>query len=434
MFAARLPTPAFDKILAFIFSAISLCSVILRCWSAWVVRMRLMPVFLMLTLAAAFGGVGHAQSSDVQSCLSSDRYHASQKTYELCTKALEDSALAKAEKAKVLIARGEAMYFAGQMPFSINDLDEALRLDPGNDEGHLRRAWTRMRLQQIPGARDDLTLVLAKQPDNTDINFALAFTYADTNEWTTTGKALLHRVLEINPDHYLARFNLANMLLLHENRADLAVPEYDRILAASDDALSKVKIWNEPGFAHYDFRGDVRMWRVSAKMTLNEEEGLLAEINALADKYPDVPNAFIARGRYYKNRGDWARSLTDAETAIRLNPYNSLQRADQLTALYYLRQYDKGLTAANDYLNRRMPEPALATIYFLRAFFNKHTGHAEEAMIDFETAFSLDPVTLKMALTQVMQSGYYTGDVSDPYSPVIRNGLLACIADPKCGG
>ncbi len=397
--------------------------------------MRLLPVYLMFAWAAVFGGsIASAQPSDVQSCLSSDRYHAIQKTYELCTKALDDPGLSKADKARVLIARGEAMYFAGQIFFSINDLDEALRLDPESDEGHLCRAWTRMRLQQVPGARDDLTLALAKQPNNTDVNFALAFTYADTHEWTTKGKALLQAVLKLNPDHYLARFNLANMYLFDEKRADLAVPEYDRILQANDDALSKVKIWHEPGFAHYDFRGDVRMWRVSAKMTLNEEnEGLLAEINALADKYPDVPNAFIARGRYYKNRGDWARSLADAETAIRLNPYDSLQRADQLTALYYLRQYDKGLVAANTYLHRRMPEPVLGTIYYLRAFFNKHTGHAGEAMIDFETAFSLDPVTLKMAITQVVQSGYYTGDVNDPYSPVIRNGLLACIADPKCG-
>jgi tetratricopeptide (TPR) repeat protein len=399
-----------------------------------VAKVRLASVWIAAVIAVVMAGLaGSARADAIEDCLKSDTYHEMNETYVLCSSALQQSDVPAETRTKLLIARGEAAYFAGQIQTASSDLDAALKLDPDNDKAHYRRAWIRIHLDQYQGAIDDVSGLLAKNADDADALFTIAYIFHDTDQWETKTLPAYRRALEINPKLHLARKNLATLLGYTMGRPDLAIQEYDRILSAGPKELREVRLWRWPGRASYDFHGLIRADRAELQMKIEGAAGVIEELDDLVREYPDVPWTYVLGGRYYKDKADWDMLRKNAETAMELSPIDLGQHGQLLEALYYLKRNQEGLDAADKMLGLPIfPEPDNAMKYYLRGFFHKKLGHKDEAIRDLETAFMLDPAALNAGLTQLMQSGYYTGKVDDPYSPAIRNALEACIIDPAC--
>lgn len=375
---------------------------------------------------------GAAVTDDIQKCNASDRYHNSVADYKTCDRALQQKDLRKELRAELLLGRGEAAYFAGRFDLSSADLDEALTLNPNLNEAYLRRAWTRMRTNQYPGALQDITTLLSQDPDNVDALFAIGYIYQDTSEWERKTMPAYKRVLELNPDHYLTRLNLASINANQKHDNGAAIAEYDRILNASKEELDKVRMWREPNCPCYDFRGDVRFRRAELLYLMEEYPRALEDFERLISDYPSIADGYVGRGRIHQLRREFSKALTDAQTAIKLRPRWPAQRLLEIKALHYLGRYDEALLRATKLIDETNIQFALGEALFWRGYVNKALHNNEDSLNDFERSFALHPQWQWAIVTQLRYSGYYDGEVTDYYSEKMRNGLQACILDPEC--
>ena len=373
-----------------------------------------------------------AVTDDIQKCKASDRYHNSVADYETCDRALRQRDLPKELRAELVLGRGEAAYFAGRFDLSSADLDEALTLNPNLNEAYLRRAWTRMRTNQYPGALQDITTLLSQDPDNVDALFAMGYIYQDTSEWERKTMPAYKRALELNPDHYLTRLNLASIYVDQKHDYAAAIAEYDKILSASEEELNKVRMWREPNCPCYDFPGHVRFRRAELLDNMEEYPRALADFERLISDYPSIADGYVGRGRIHQSRREFSEALTDAQTAIKLSPRWPAQRLLEIKALYNLKRHDEALLKATKLIDETNIQFALGEALFWRGYVNKALHNNEDSLNDFERSFALHPQWQWAIVTQLRYSGYYDGEVSDYYSEKMRNGLQACILDPEC--
>jgi tetratricopeptide (TPR) repeat protein len=386
---------------------------------------------------AAFGmmmcGLEAAAANDVLRCKSSDRYHNSLGALEICHRALLDKNLSNSDRAALLLARGEAAYFFGRFDISMIDLNEALLLDPDLNEAYLRRAWTRIRVNDYPGALEDLSFLLSREPDNVDALFAVGYLYMDTNEWRTRAVPAFEQALAFNPNHYMARFNLASIYSHRLGNHEDAVAEYDRILLASDEELNKVKMWRAPGSNYLHFKGRVRFERAQLLVLMRRYIGALAELDSLAKEYPKVSDVFRVRAKAHFGLGRIRETLADARLAIDLDPYDDDQKVTEVRAHFVLKHYARAVSRADEFALGPLTDWGRANILLWRAYSLEALGRHEDALQDFEASISYDQLLLPSILTQLIQHNYYKGEASDVYSEKVRNGLRACIVDPECG-
>ncbi len=373
-----------------------------------------------------------ADTDGIQKCRKSDRYHSSVNAFYACDNALKQKNLSKEDRAELLLGRGEAAYFVGRFDLSSADLDEALMLNPNLNEAYLRRAWTRMRTNQYPGALQDITTLLSQDPDNVDALFAIGFMYKETPEWERKTMPAFKRALELNPNHFLTRLNLAYIYAGYKHDYAAAIAEYDKILSASKEDLNKVRLWREPGFHTFDFPGQVRMDRAEANYNLEDYPKALADLDGLVLDYPQIDEVFVVRGRVYDRLRRFDEALADAQTAVKLNPRWPAQRLLEIKSLFHLKRYDEALLLATRLIGETNYDFARGEALFWRGYINKALHHSEDSLRDFEQSFALHPQWQWAIVTQLRYSGYYDGEVMDPYSEKVRNGLQACILDSEC--
>lgn len=387
-----------------------------------------------ITLAVGLlaGGSAFAAHDDIQKCKSLDRYDDAMAAFYACDKALNQENLKEGERAELLLARGEAAYFAGRFDMSLIDLDLALTLNPKLNAAYYRRAWARMRTNHYPDALQDLTILLSEEPENADALYAIGYFYQNTTEWRSKAIPALKRALEIDPNHHLARLSLASLYTHQERDFDAGLMEFDKILNASDEALRKVRIFRDPVRLYFDFRDRVRNDRIAALLGKKDYSGALAEADSLVAQYPAIGNSYVMRAHVYEGLRKFTEALADAQMAGKFEPNGDDQKAVEIEALYQLQRYNDALTRANEMLNQPISLATMPKILFWRAFTKKQLHLHEEALRDFEQSFSFNSWHLSAVLTQLRQSGYYDGDVWDPYSEKARNGLQACILDPEC--
>ena len=373
-----------------------------------------------------------AAADAIQKCKLLDRYHDAMAAFYACDKALNLQNLPDTERAELLLARGEAAYFSGRFDMALIDLDLALTLNPKLMAAYYRRAWARMRTSHYPDALQDLTILLSEEPENADALYAIGYFYQRTTEWKSKAIPALKRALELDPNHHLARLSLALLHTQQERNFDAGLMEFDKILSASDEQLRKVRIMRDPVRPYFDFRDRVRNQRIAALIGKAEYSAALAEADSLVARYPRIGDSYVMRAHVYERLRKFTEALADARMAGKFEPNGDDQKAVEIEALYQLQHYNEALTRANEMLNQPISLATMPKILFWRAFAKKQLHLHEEALQDFEQSFSFKSWHLSAVLTQLRQSGYYDGNVMDPYSEKARNGLQACILDPEC--
>jgi tetratricopeptide (TPR) repeat protein len=395
-----------------------------------ILRFRLLAIAVLSVANFEF-----AAAADVApSCKSIDRYHYSLEAFEICNRALNDMNLTKPIRAELLFARAEAAYYLGKFGLALTGYNEAIALNPNFTEAYLRRAWTRNRLGFYADSLEDITTVLSREPSNADALFALGIYHSDTEEWPTKAVQIYKQVLELDPNHHLARLNLANIYRVRYGTYREAIAEYDRILEASDSDLQSIKIFIEPGIPNLDFRGRVRLKRADSMAQLGHYPEALAELDRLVLAYPKMGNVLAVRAETYNDLRKFNEAYADARLAVELEPNAAPQMVSLVRALYGLGKHDKAISTADQFVSGPLELSFRGRILFWRGYANKALGNKQDALEDFEESMFYDRWNVAALLTQLIQNGYYRGEVTDAYSQQARNGLQACIIDPRCGG
>src|SRR5262249_4091849 len=130
-----------------------------------------------------------------------------QRTIAACTEVIEHgNQLTERERAAAFRIRGYSRYQAKDDQGAINDLTQAITLDPSDPIAYLFRAYARERAEDLSGAAEDATQALRFRPDDADTLLARAEIFRRERLFDRAYEDI-NRVVELKPEgqNYLER-------------------------------------------------------------------------------------------------------------------------------------------------------------------------------------------------------------------------------------
>jgi TPR repeat protein len=245
---------------------------------------------------------------------------------------VSDSSNKKLSNASEYIDRGREHRNNGDFNKAIADFNEAIRLDPNNEDAYCGRGKVYEKIG--------------------DINKALA----DYNE-----------AIRLNPN-YVGAYSFRGGVYEKKGDLDNAIADYTMATRYPNDA---VPYWNRGNV--YRKKGDT--------------DKAIADYTTAIRIDPNYWAAYYGRSSTYEDMGDYERAIADSTKAIQIAP----TRADG----YYLRgtiSYDKGNVdnAIADYTEAIRLRPDAGGYYLRGATYNKK-GDLDKAIADYTESIRLEP-------------------------------------------
>jgi tetratricopeptide (TPR) repeat protein len=391
----------------------------------------------LLAIAMFVAPSAAAVSPNVEACLKADDFRDGSKAVELCRALEGEQGLEDKTKAKIFEKEGDAYYWAARVVDAGQLYDKALALDPLSIELKSKKGRVLRRLGNYEGAYQLLSDVLGEDPKNGSALLNLALILDSSGQPEQARSAMLQSI-EADPDYLVTRNSLADLYVSRFGDTASALKEYDFILAKGEAIANKTRYLGDGRILSRDFYlqtllDKVDLLRRAGK--LDEAEKLLAP---MLKKYPrefmtKIKAASIARNRRnFKEALKLIRSANSLCTSQIDNTLCSNGLVDNMELLYLDKQYQKSLDASNEILQGFfLPETKAFALYH-RGATKKQLGDLKGAQADVENAMSQDRQIKAMAMTQVLQAGYYEGQQDDPFSDKVSNALEACMIDPEC--
>jgi tetratricopeptide (TPR) repeat protein len=380
-----------------------------------------------------FAMAGHSWSYSAagKACMSVDPFRKQQIAIDLCNQAIAEKSNSNIELSELYHQRGEAFYWALRPDFSMENFNKAMELNPDNTEAQIQRGWAKLRLSDPAGAFTDFSEALAREPNSGRAMFAIGYLYFDTPAHERA-LAAYEQAVVASPKYYLARLGLFNYLFYKVWNPERAMQEINTLIAAGEKDLYKVRYFENDANLPIDFYAYARYKRSVLLDSLRRYDEALKDLNWLIARYPNAGAYYYDRATLHAAKRDFVPALADANKEHELRPYCECTLHVKLQALYSLRRHDELVKIADDIVGSMTTLAYKDDAYFWRAIVEKQRGDIVSAKRDFETSFSLDPLKQRAGLTQLIQSGYYEGEISDGYSERASNGLDACLLDPEC--
>jgi tetratricopeptide (TPR) repeat protein len=365
-------------------------------------------------------------------CDEADTYNDIDNAVSACEAALASPGITAKQKARLLFKRGEAFYWIPRLEMALADLDQSIFIDGSLTEARLRRAWTNWRAQRYPQAFLEVTELLSQNDKDADVLFAYGYFVSSATGDTEKAIAAYRQALSINPNHYLARFNLAQKLYFDRQDVQAGFAELEKLIVAGREKVSKVRYWRDRHRETYDFYGNARETRALWYAYTRQSDKALKEYDWLIAAYPNVAEGYAGRGGARETLGDLTGALRDAERAIELDKWGDEQRYMRLRLLFAMKRPADVIAMATGIIQGSATDRLRGHAHFFRARAHEHRRENDMALDDFEFAFRHDTSYLSQMLQQMVERGYYDGKETDDYSDAARNGLRACILDPEC--
>ena len=390
-----------------------------------VMRLAAFCVGAMIACPASF-----AAGDAAETCLTTDNFHHTKTAIAACTEALQGPVVGANVRAKILLAQGEAFYWAGQQGLAIHALDEALKLDPKFEDAQVLRAWAEDDSGLRAKAIADVQEVLSNNPENARALYALGSFLLDPNDPEDAISAF-KMALVIDPDYHIARSELARVYSDYADEGEKALSQYERLSAAGPEKLAAVRFGNSLGNA-FDFYALTRYNLGLQRNKLLRFMDALEDFDWLVANYPEDWRAYEQRGwaRFYL--GDYSGARADADAVIQRDARCECGWLLRLEVLVRLKQNAEAMAAAQSLLLGPTTEEGRGVALFYRGYLHKLARNFGQAKADLETASSLNPDIHRALFTQLIQSGYYKGGMDDPYSANASTALDDCLADAAC--
>jgi len=180
------------------------------------------------------------------------------------------------------------------------EMNRRLAAKPDDAEALIHRGWLFTRQKKWREAIGDLEQLLRLRPGDSDASWLLAEAYQETGN-LAGALASLTRLLERTPDDRDARFQ-RGLLALALAQPELAMGDFSRILTA------------EPDLDRARYR------RAQALIRLGRHREALADLEILIQKDPDVYALYQLRGTVREALGDHQQARADREKASSLLP------------------------------------------------------------------------------------------------------------------
>jgi tetratricopeptide (TPR) repeat protein len=243
-----------------------------------------------------------------------------------------------------------------------------LNLDPQDVDALLRRSLAWWHLGDFAKAQADVDEALRLQPGNARVHNVLGVLAREKKDPEQALKAF-GEAIRLDP----------NLAMAYQNRALVWMDkkEYDRAMLDLDDAI---RLSPKFASAHYD-RG--RAW--AAKKQLDRALGDFDQAVRFA---PSFALAYLHRGNAWWDKKESAKAIQDYTDAIRADPKFALAYTNRGNAWRHLKEYAKALDDYDEAI-RLDKKPHLA--HYNRGLLWANKGEHGRAVKDFDEAIRLSP-------------------------------------------
>jgi tetratricopeptide (TPR) repeat protein len=189
-------------------------------------------------------------------------------------------------------------YFSSlnDMHKAIADIDEAIKLEPGNAGLYINRSYMRYRLNDIRGTMADLDYAITLEPENVTAHYNRALLRSEVG---ANNKAIddYNFVLERDPDNYPAFYN-RTMMLINTGQYQQGINGLNALIEKDKDDF----------VALYQ--------RTMLLIETRQYSQALRDLNTILAKYPKFESGYMIRAQIKQRMGDKRGYEKDLETAV----------------------------------------------------------------------------------------------------------------------
>ncbi|MBS9389954.1 MAG: tetratricopeptide repeat protein [Dolichospermum sp. WA123] len=278
-----------------------------------------------------------------------------------------NKAIELSPRAAFYLSRGNVRDDLGDKQGAIDDLNQAIKINPNFAQAYYNRGNVRDDLGDKQGAIDDYNQAIKINPNDASAYNNRGNVRDDLGDKQGAIDDF-NQAIKINPNDASVYYNRGNA------KYDLGDKQ-----GAIDDYNQAIKI--NPNYAAYYNRGIVRN-------DLGDKQGAIDDYNQAIKFNPNNADAYYNRGIVRNDLGDKQGAIDDYNQAIKFNPNN----ADA----YYNRgnvRDDLGDKpgAINDYNQAIKFNPNYAKAYYNRGIVRNELGDKQGAIDDYNQAIKFNP-------------------------------------------
>jgi tetratricopeptide (TPR) repeat protein len=273
------------------------------------------------------------------------------------------------------------------------DLQEALALAPSNINSLANYASLQWKLGQKDAAQNTYLKILELDHDNRTALSSLGYLARDKGD-TKAAETYFKRAVNAHPKDFEAYLALGDLYAAERNFPDAESNYEDAYKRMPSNAMIIAGGTNAALESHKPELAKEWLDRANDKQNLN-------------------PQLSRERERYLTLKGDYAEAAKAGEYVLEKLPHDR-EGVDYLAySLYYLNRYDEALALVAKY------QPMMPTdkdLPLVAGNIHAHTGHPQEAVVDYTRALELDPkmpvgyADRGFVLNDLKQAGKAVGD------------------------
>ncbi len=388
--------------------------------------------FLFGLIAAILPASASAAPSDAQACLDASYKDSLDAVVDICSRAIDAGTVRGALLAKIELKRARAFHYAARLDSALNDVDAALAIDPQDTDALVLRAKIYTREHQYGPAMRDVQKAISLKPETLDAFVALAAILYATDPNLHHRLAALQQELQYNADNWYARLVFAECSFFCFGHVDEGLSEINKVIAAGSAAVNRQYYWHRDQNEHFDLYAYAILIRANMYLQLDKFDLAGTDYDWLIAHWPKESSFYFGRGQFFSMTHKVSAALADYGKALTLDPYNGDARIHRATLQMSLNRDDEALKDIDIFLSGGATRTARAEALSYRSEIFKKRGEREAALEDLDQALGMDPDLVRRYQQRLSEAGYFEGQPDGNYSDATRNGVKACLIDPRC--
>jgi tetratricopeptide (TPR) repeat protein len=268
--------------------------------------------------------------------------------------------------------RGLAYLELKDLAAALDDLNVALKLDPGDAEAHCARGRVLAGRGEHVAAVHDFQAAIERAPDRFEAHRALGDAYRDLGE-NAKAEAVYTRALELRPKDCVLYLDRGRVRFRQRRFAE-AIDDYDEAI----DRLG----WKKA--QAYRLRAEAFLGR---DYLTRAQEDLTQALNLA----PDDAIAYYLRGQIRSRSRDFAAAYSDFSEASRADPGNPVYPYERGRAAVALDDPDRAILDFDDAIRLGENHSELPVFLLDRGNTHRQTGNFPKALVDYRRALELRP-------------------------------------------
>lgn len=287
--------------------------------------------------------------------------------------------------------RASAKEHLNDIKGAITDYNILIHFDPTMNEAFFNRGMLRYKLEDYSGAIEDFTTLLSMPAPNTQAVYFKSTSYGDGGPGATGIITMYSKDADIYNYLGLSRTKLGDIerALKDFNKA-LQINATDANIFVNRGLAYAAN--NEQEFANNDFRKaleiepDHAIALFNLTMASDDTQKDIALYDQMISKNEDFPSAYINRGLIKFRAGKFEEALTDYNTAVKLDPSNTIALLNRALTYEKLERYTE---AIKDLDKTIQLDPDLDKAYSSRGNVYFKIQDFESALQDYNHIISL---------------------------------------------